>query len=142
MCSSDLFLLRHSIELYLKQIIYFGTELLSHSERQPKGHNVLNLWKEARIILEERWPDGDRNVLEKHEKVLSEINAMDPSSQTFRYHIDSKLKSYLLPDGCTLISIKNMAIIISETGEFLENCAYGLQCELDEVMSNYEYITE
>lgn len=125
------YLLRHSIELYLKQIIYYGSLLLDSKERQLQTHEILNLWKEARVIIERRWSGDDKHLLEKHEMVIREVNEMDPTSQTFRYHIDAQQKSPLLPQDCTLISIKNMAVIVLKTVEFISNCSEGLLNDLE-----------
>ena len=96
------FLIRHYIELNLKEIIAHE-EFLNSNINQKREHNLLNLWSKSKpkIIELLKKPDIKSNkYLYPYELKLKEItqfieylNKYDPDSFTFRYPVKTDFKS-------------------------------------------------
>lgn len=118
------YLYRHHLELSLKQIIVDGTRLIDRRSVHPFGHSLFALWQMARPILEEIWPQGSKDDLAAVEECILELDALDPSSQTFRYSVtscgDQPLKSI------QRISIPNFSDVIGRIVNFLDCCGTGI----------------
>lgn len=87
------YLYRHSFELSLKKIISQGIELeileLDDNLKDLLGnHKLYPLWNKVRMVLEDIWPDGDKNDLANVERVIQQFHTVDESGQVFRYATD------------------------------------------------------
>ncbi|MGH7451463.1 MAG: hypothetical protein ACRENG_08980, partial [bacterium] len=91
------FLYRHCIELYLKEIITEGNILLDEPKEMPTGHKIDVLWKDCKIILEKLQFDSTKDELEAVDEIISQFSEKDPLSFAFRYPTDKKGEK-LLPD--------------------------------------------
>jgi hypothetical protein len=77
-----LFLYRHAVELRLKQLIAeYGTE------DARLGHELIGLWRVCRKIVE---PYSNSTDMDKAERIITELSAVDPKGQAFRYARSSK----------------------------------------------------
>jgi hypothetical protein len=85
-----MFMYRHAIELWLKITV---RELIkgglikddSKIKKQLGSHDIKNLWNICRPGIENRWPDGDKNILDNVESTISDIHKFDPNGQGLRY---------------------------------------------------------
>lgn len=94
-----MFMYRHAMELLLKITV---RELIAGSlikdepkiQKQLGSHDINNLWNICRPGIENRWPDGDKNILDNVESIINEIHQFDPNGQGLRYsrEKDSKQK--------------------------------------------------
>ena len=103
------FLYRHAVELYLKSIIHWGNALLRLSGRPVVRHpNIFTehrlavLLRSVRPILQFRrslnnWGDSHFRGFRDVEKVIGELEEIDPRSYAFRYPIDTAGKKAPLP---------------------------------------------
>jgi hypothetical protein len=72
-----LFLYRHSIELRLKWLIEeHGRDLA------PPHHDIQSLYVAAKKAIQQYLPDTHFDPVDR---VMAELHAIDPKSQTFRY---------------------------------------------------------
>lgn len=82
------FLYRQYLELRLKELLRTGKVLLDQSlrEKEAWGHDILSLWKSARPLLEQVWPESSHEGWhDLAEARIAELAAADPDSMAFRY---------------------------------------------------------
>lgn len=120
-----IFLYRQFIELRLKELIKDGSRLLDRPKGIPMHHNILNLWNDCRIFLEEVWPDGDSEELDSVECCIKEFAEIDPKSMAFRYPID-KDGTPSLPEELRHINIRNLGEVMQRLGSLLDGCDTGI----------------
>lgn len=100
-----LFLYRHSLELYLKAMVYRAAvmtinehELVAALPRLWREHSLIALFEMAKPVLKES-PEHPLTMtdemLEKIGSLASEIDAIDSGSYTFRYPVTSRGESSL-----------------------------------------------
>lgn len=85
-----MFMYRHAIELWLKitvRELIEGGQINDEKEvkQQLNRHDINKLWKICRPGIENRWPDGDKNILDNVESILNDIYEFDPNGQGLRY---------------------------------------------------------
>lgn len=95
------FLYRHAVELYLKSIIHWGNALLRLNGRPVlphrhifSEHRLVVLLKGVRPILRYRrslsnWEDSHFRSFRDVEKVIGELEEIDPRAYAFRYPVDN-----------------------------------------------------
>ena len=124
------YLYRHSLELYLKGLVWDGMEL-GILEKDDKirdllgSHNLNTLWHRGRFVLEEVWPDGDPADLAAVERIILQFHRLDKSGSTFRYSKDKKGESYSerFPQRVDLERLRKVA---EGLFSFLNGCRHGL----------------
>ena len=124
------YLYRHAIELYLKQLIIHGIQLniLEEEDKLKEimgDHKLCPLWNKTRIVLEEVWPDGDKNDLKNVERLIQEFHQIDKSGQNFRYSKDKQGNSITrkLPERVDLEALRK---ICNGLFMFFDGCDAGL----------------
>ena len=90
-----MFMYRHAIELLLKITVreLIDGSLINDSNKIQKQltlHDINNLWNICRPGIENRWPDGDKNILDNVESIISDIHKFDPNGQGLRYSRQNK----------------------------------------------------
>ena len=85
-----LFLCRHHIELMLKEIIGYGLYLNQEVRTPPGGHDLQNLWKEAKAYIRKEISDVSTDELEHIEHLILQMHALDPTSEGSRYPVIRK----------------------------------------------------
>ncbi len=82
------YLLRHSLELALKEVLRMSRTLL---EGEPAdfddGHNLQWLWAAARPLLHEIWPGDDHSEIDR---TIEQLARIDPVGEAFRYPVSTK----------------------------------------------------
>lgn len=97
------FLYRHALELYLKSLIYWGNGLLRLKKKAAaikqrelfQTHNLRKLVAGAKPIFRlagslGKWPDRELKSFKHFERLILELEKIDPGSYSFRYPIDRK----------------------------------------------------
>lgn len=122
------FLYRHCLELKLKRLCKLGEDLTSL--QVPSGilrsHSLTGLWLHLRPMIEKVWPSGDPRELDSVNAVLREFQEVDPTSQGFRYDVDTQGQENLrgLPESITLDHLRE---VIDRTFALLDGCEAGFE---------------
>ena len=127
------YLYRHAFELGLKCIIRYGIDLRIITEDDNKKlntHNLCELWNKARNILEEVWPDGDKETLTNAERVILQFHKLDEFGQAFRYAKDTKGNLHL-ENAPKLVDLVNLKKVSNNLFSFLDSCSHGLSNQQD-----------
>jgi len=124
------YLYGHGLELYLKSLVNDGIDLgiLERDSRIEKllgTHNLYELWKKVRIILQEFWPNGDPSDLTAVENIVGEFHRLDASGQKLRYSRDKQGNPNLrtAPSHVELTELKR---VVAGLFSFLDACSNGL----------------
>lgn len=97
------FLYRHALELCLKNAIYWGNSLLRIQKRKVvmdrknlfKTHSLRGLLDAVKPIFRlsgalKSWPDAKLKSFRHFERLVRDLETVDPGSYSFRYPIDRK----------------------------------------------------
>lgn len=140
-----LFLLRNTIELCLKQILYirvdngvgkriFQSKRFSHKIKK-------DLWKAVRPVIEyyARETNNDLSVIALVETQLYEIDSVDVSGDNFRYPTSYSMEYRI--DNIT-VDVKNIFMYMMGIIEFLNGCTSMLSSIADyEAEMHYEMLS-
>ena len=136
------YLYRHSFELSLKCIVKYGIDfgIIEKNDglemcRGREAHNLHKLWNKARGIVEEVWPNGDKETLTNAERVILQFHAIDNSGQAFRYTKDVEGNPHL-ENAPKLIDLVNLKKVSNNLFSFLDSCIGGLS-NLEDCRGNY-----
>ncbi|MCP2243524.1 hypothetical protein LX86_002254 [Lentzea aerocolonigenes] len=77
---------RQHIELQLKNLIIQCTRYKDEEVDFPRTHKLEVLWRKARKLLNEVYPD-DTAAIDDVERLLLQLQACDPTSEHFRYPV-------------------------------------------------------
>jgi hypothetical protein len=103
------FLYRHAIELYLKEIIHWGNNLLKLNRKVTVAQKNIYTEHRLRILLKsikpilrfrnllDNWGDPHFNSFRDVEKIIRELEEFDPGGSSFRYPVDTSGKNATLP---------------------------------------------
>jgi len=134
------YLYRHGIELFLKRLIQHGIQLqiLQEDEKLKEimgEHQLYPLWNKVRVVLEDVWPDGDKNDLKNVERLIQEFHNLDPSGQNLRFSKNKtgKLTTEKLPPSVNLSDLKKTC---DGLFNFFDGCDAGLY-EAEDWQGNY-----
>ncbi|MDY0142962.1 MAG: hypothetical protein RBR97_13825 [Bacteroidales bacterium] len=110
------FLIRHYIEIRLKEIIW-ECKRFKHEEYFPAkdNHDLNNLFRDAQIELKLFWIDSYINAPLEVKDFIKQMQNIDPTSAAFRFPVDKKNKNSL--KSLTEINFK----ILSEDFETVKN---------------------
>lgn len=129
---------RHLVELRLKELY----EVLA-SELAPWNHQLLDLWRRVRPLIEARWPTSNRSSsdryghlpreileelgivlrtegeLDRAESLIAALDEIDPRGLSFRY-------PGTIPAHIKTASVEAIAETALELDEFLDGCLIGV----------------
>lgn len=111
------FLYRQFIELSLKEILIYYSDLDRGEIKKKLNHNLLDLWKCVKSLFLEISPEDDTMILNA-ESYIIEFNAVDQSSFTFRYPITKDLEGVIKREQ--RIDIPNLKARMNELYNFFE----------------------
>lgn len=133
-----LFLYRHYIELSLKKAIGYGRYLDEQSGPLTGGHNLQNLWEEARKYVEKHLAETIKaKELDKIEILIHEIHLIDPSSEESRYPVVKKKKEnvqhipFPFPPDTPPINLDELSVKTKEIFDFLDKATNYLAVAQD-----------
>ena len=118
------FLYRHYLELTLKEIICGGRRCTLKEAGISREHDLSRLWKDARSVMEERWPGQSRDELTVVENCISGFHQFDESSQGFRYPMDAKGRETLR--SLIRVDLRNLRTVMTRVARFLDAASDGI----------------
>lgn len=111
------FLIRHFIELRIKEIINEGSKLLSIDLDPTKGkHDISDLWIKAEKILKSLLCQEYKNPPREIIDFINEFQNLDSMADSFRYPINKKGRDSI---DANEINIKEISRIFNELKIFL-----------------------
>ncbi len=118
---SAVFLYRHSVELYLKELIWMSNFVLSRGKTFPKKHDLMELWRSlknnATSLLTSDFPLKEDEV-QYVETTLEEIMKYDSESDAFRYPLDKKMQRPL--SNVNHINVKSLHERFKQIHEYFD----------------------
>jgi hypothetical protein len=82
------FLIRHYIELRLKELIQGLNFCLEYNKDYPTGHNLQTLWSSFKKKYSEIGEDINDPSFTSMDSLIAELQNIDPISMSFRYPVD------------------------------------------------------
>jgi len=140
------FLYRHSLELYLKSIVYKSALLCSFkgfSEIDSKlynNHDLRFLVKKSDKILKQLFPsetDLEDILIQLHE-IANEFTQIDSNSFSYRYPIDSK--GNYSTKRHQVIDLKSFSASMDQILDKMSTIDFGIDIETDIKREKYENI--
>ncbi len=119
------YLIRHYIEIRLKEIINEGNKVLSRlANPLDGGHDLSILWNKSQEILKDVWPD--QIVIAPIEvcDFINELHSIDVKSINFRYPIDKYGKDVL--KNINEINFKILSDAFQNVKYYLDEITDGL----------------
>jgi hypothetical protein len=114
-------LIRHSIELMLKTILYRADEVLGTDDMKDHlHHNIENLWQETQSSLEKIGIVVDKGQAGIATNIISKLCQHDPLSFAFRYPFDKTMSKSSLA-GVGDINLTSAKDVYLRLREFLMN---------------------
>src|SRR5690606_24883720 len=120
------FLIRHFIEIRLKEIIYEGTKKLYNEPKKAKGHRLISLLEKAQNVLKDFWGESYQEPPKIVSIFIKELNTIDEGSDRFRYPFDLKGDKSIAE---TEINFKNLSEYFEEVKWYFEEITEGLVAE-------------
>lgn len=133
LCYPIVFLYRQYVELELKRLTAMANYLNSKSAAHGREHHRLNdLWNDFEVAVKDLTPAQGEEVNQRREvhRLIKEFNSIDPSSQLFRYPVDTKGMS--VSNNLQSINLRHLC----ETVDAIELYFNGWDGYLDEMISN------
>jgi len=132
------YLYRHAFELCLKCIIRNGIKrgIITKDnsvEKMLTYHDLQILWNKARCVLENRWPNGNKEDLTSSERIILKFHKHFPSGQECRYAEDIKGNPNL-ENAPKLVDLVHLKKVANDLYSFLHACILFLE---DEFKGNY-----
>jgi len=107
------FLLRHYIELRLKELIQALNYCLKRENNFPTGHNLDFLWRAFKYKYEELGEDVSSNHFHNMTRLMNELHEFDPLSMAFRYPVDKDGLKTQKVVSLNLVNLKDTFIRMS-----------------------------
>jgi hypothetical protein len=83
-----LFLVRHYLELRFKDILVYGRALSGQPAQWPLVHPLKDLWANTQQVLRAIYDADVSQELTSIEQFVTDLDRLDPDSQSFRYPRD------------------------------------------------------
>lgn len=84
------FLIRHYLELRLKELIQGLNYCKSKNKNFPTTHDLQNLWTDFKKAYKEIGENVNNNSFQVIDRLIKEMTSVDPISMSFRYPVDKK----------------------------------------------------
>lgn len=138
------FLFRHSLELYLKGIIYNGAKLASYQNieqidailnnpKKNKTHDLISLEGKCTKLLKEIFPEDSaiKKLCDELEAICTKIGGLDKDSYSYRYPIDNSGNHSTLRNQ--IVDIQSFGNEVNEILERLYILAFGINLSTDTI---------
>lgn len=119
---------RQFVELSLKGAIREGRALQGGKYEAPIGHDIKELWTEARRLFVAHW--GEHEELSPAEEIIRQLSAADPGSFNFRYPLDKKSKPTVRVQPNMHLGHFHQTML--SLADFLDSVCFGLSSELQQ----------
>lgn len=120
---------RHYIELQLKVLIALAATYRREPMELRKTHKIDHLWRVARPLLERGFPSEPKEDLDDVERVLLQLHSFDPTSEHFRYPVETDGSETLTTLG--RIHIHRFHEIMDGVAHFLDAVDTGIRQMID-----------
>lgn len=100
------FLIRHYLELRLKELIHGLNFLKDQSNSFPDHHNLQNLWKDFKTAYYGQGQTLGDDIIKSTDALIKEFDDIDPNSMTFRYPVDKKGNKIQRLEMINLLNLK------------------------------------
>jgi len=141
------FLYRHSLECYLKGIMWKAMTLCAFNDVEfevdvQTNHRLVPIAKVCTKILAQLWPDDDElsQFLSRLQKIASEFEEIDRDSYAYRYPIDKHGKPSTKRHQ--IVNMTSLYNTMSEVLEGLDAIESAVEWELDQSAEIYEVLVE
>jgi len=119
------YLIRHYIEIRLKEIIDEGNKVNNTPIDPSKGgHDLSILWKKSQETLQAIWQDNFEEAPQKVSDFINELHSIDIKSDNFRYPINRNGQETL--GNINEINFKKLAGIFQNVKYYLDGITEGL----------------
>lgn len=107
------FLIRHYLELRLKELNQGLNYCLKQSQEFPKHHDLQNLWAEFKKSYSEIGENPRDKIFQTLDNLIKEMSFFDPISMAFRYPIDKEGIKIQKLEYINLTNLKEVFIRVS-----------------------------
>lgn len=107
------FLIRHYLELRLKELNQGLNYCLKQNREFPKHHNIQNLWGEFKKSYSKIGENPKDDVFQVLDELIKEMSFFDPISMAFRYPVDKEGKKTQKLEYINLTNLKEIFIRVS-----------------------------
>lgn len=119
------YLIRHYIEIRLKEIIDEGSKITNEvSDPIKAGHNLFVLWKKSQEVLTAVWQEQFVGPSRNVSAFINEFHSIDVKSDNFRYPIDKNGQDTL--ENISEINFKRLAEAVQDVKDYLDGVTDGL----------------
>lgn len=123
------FLYRHAAELYIKRLIALGSRLSGRSVPAKLTHRLTELWSVCRPLLETAEPNAAE--YDHVERVLSQLEKLDPNGEAFRYHETTRRSPTLM--DVRRLDLSRFRSAMDAMLAFFDACDAALSQDLEDV---------
>lgn len=142
------FLYRHSLELYLKNVIYKSALLMAFKRLDDidaklyNNHDLIMLSGKATVILRRLFPhdEGLQRFSDTVLRVSSEFSDIDANSFAYRYPIDRQGNPSTRPHQ--VVNLETLSRTMNDLLEGLDTLDFGLEVETNQAQEIHEILKE
>lgn len=124
------FLYRQHLELMLKYIILVGRRLKHETTQPPRDHRLRVLWGKSKSVMREQSISVSSVDRDQVDKVINELDGLDPSSDLFRYPLNKTAK-FPFPDDLRQFSLSLFGAKLRAASDVLRKIADLLDADLE-----------
>ena len=125
------YLIRHFIEIKLKEIIFEANNAINNPVNPSKGmHDLSTLWKMSQETLNEVWQDSFEVAPKEVFDFINELHSIDLISDNFRYPINKEERETL--SNIDEINFKKLATAFRAVKQYLNGITDVLEVAKDE----------
>jgi len=143
-----IFLYRHSLELYLKGIIYDTALILVFKDMESlstslcNNHKLVPLSEACSSIINKLFPKDEEllKIMDKIELAAFEFHEIDPDSFSYRYPINKK--GNLSTKYHQTVNLRVVYEFMQMLQGQLDSIRFGLDVEMDNAQIEYELLEE
>ena len=107
-----LYCYRHALELSMKDVCYRWERLQTFWPEVIKTHDLVEVWRRTRAVLEAAWPEGDKTELGAMEAIVLQLAEVDPDGEQFRYEVNRAGEARRLPEQLDRVDLPHVATVM------------------------------
>lgn len=130
------FIVRHYIEIRLKEIVFEGNKIVAEELTFKPTHNLSQLWNQSQEVLKNVWKQDFRKAPNNISKFINEFHSIDFKSDAFRYPIGTNGNKNL--NNIKVINFREISKIVNEVKNYLDGITDGLSVLKEKSNTNSE----